>query len=64
MKTNDDHDVQNFSAVRMKRELQARFQEKTAGMSFEELRRFLDETLEPLPQKKPPAGIPGQDSEP
>jgi hypothetical protein len=53
MKKNDIHTVQNFSAVQMKRELQEQFQRKTAGMSFAELRRFLDESLEPLPQEKP-----------
>ena len=50
MKKNDTHAVQGFSTVQMKRELQDQFQRKTAGMSFAELRRFLDETLEPLPQ--------------
>ena len=53
MKKNDTHTVQDFSAVQMKRELQEQFQQKTAGMTFAELRRFLDETLEPLPQEKP-----------
>jgi hypothetical protein len=52
MKKNDTHAVQDFSAVQMKRELQDQFQRKTAGMNFAELRRFLDETLEPLPQEK------------
>lgn len=46
MDMNDYHIIPGFSAVRMKRELQAQFQEKTAGMSFEELRRLLDKTRE------------------
>ena len=52
MKKNETHAVQGFSAVQMKRELQDQFQRKTDGMTFAELRRFLDETLEPLPQEK------------
>ena len=52
MKKNETHAVQGFSAVQMKRELQDQFQRKTEGMTFTNLRRFLDETLEPLPRKK------------
>ena len=52
MKKDDTHTVQGFSTVQMKRKLQDQFQIRTAGMTFAELRRFLDETLEPLPQEK------------
>ncbi|MGL6227386.1 MAG: hypothetical protein ACRC10_12270 [Thermoguttaceae bacterium] len=49
---NNEHIIEGFSTVRMKRELQEKFQRKTAGMCFKELRWFLDKTLEPLPKKK------------
>jgi len=41
--------VEGFSAVQMKYDLQEQFQRQTAGMGFNELRQFLDETLG-LPQ--------------
>ncbi len=49
--TNTHEPMPGFSAVEMKRELQAEFQRKTTGMSFEELRAFLDQSLPPLPQE-------------
>ena len=55
MDMNDFPIIPNFSAIRMKREIQRQLQEKTAGMSFEEWRRFLDEA--PAPQENSSAGI-------
>ena len=52
MKTKDSKAVKGFSAMEMKQELQESFQRKTAGMSFKELRQFLNDSLEPLPQEK------------
>ncbi len=43
--------VEGFSTVQIKCELQERFQQKTAGMSFEELRSYPDQSLTPLPQE-------------
>lgn len=51
---NTPEPVEGFSTVQMKRELQEQFQQKTAGMSFEELRSYLDQSLPPLPQEKQP----------
>ena len=52
MKEKDNRVIPGFSAVQMKRELQDQFQQKTSGMTFAELRQFLDEALKSLPLEK------------
>lgn len=50
MKTMTYQAIDGFSTLKMKQELQERFQKKTEGMSVWELQCLLGESLEPLPQ--------------